>query len=48
MISSTLIGEKNYLKRNPLQDLLFSLNTVISTIESTPFIPGHVIYSLAY
>ena len=33
---------------NPLQDLLSSLNTVISTNESTQFITGHVIYNLAY
>ena len=38
---------KIYLK-NPLQDLLSSLNAVISTNESTQFITGHVIYNLAY
>ena len=37
-----------YLKKNPLQDLLSSLNLVISTNESTQFITGHVIYNLAY
>ena len=33
-------------KKNPLQDLLSSLNAVISTNESTQFefITGHVIY----
>ena len=39
---------KIYLKKNPLQDLLSSLNTVISTNESIEFITGHVIYNLAY
>ena len=31
-----------------LQDLLSSLNAVISTNESTQIITGHVIYNLAY
>ena len=31
-----------------LQDLLSSLNAVISTNESTRFITGHVIYNPAY
>ena len=31
--------------KNPLQDLLSSLNAVISALE---FITGHVIYNLAY
>ena len=39
---------KIYLKKNPLQDLLSSLAAVISTNESTEFIPGHVIYNQAY
>ena len=39
---------KMYSKKNPLQDLLFSLNAVISTNESTRIITGHVIYNLAY
>ena len=39
--------EKLFLK-NPLQDLLSSLNDVISTNESTEFITGHVIYNPAY
>ena len=34
--------------KNPLQDLLSSLNAVISTNESTESITGHVIYNLAY
>ena len=33
---------KVYLKKNPLQDFLSSLNAVISTNESTEFITGHV------
>ena len=39
---------KIYLKKNPLQDLLSSLNVVVSTNQSTEFITGHVIYNLAY
>ena len=35
-------------KKNPSQDLLSSLNAVISTNESTRFIIGHVIYNPAY
>ena len=35
-------------KKNPLQDLLYSLNAVISTNESTRIITGHVIYNPAY
>ena len=34
--------------KNPLQDLLSSLNAVISTNECTEFRPGHVIYNPAY
>ena len=33
---------------NPLQDLLSSLNAVISTNGSTEFITCHVIYNPAY
>ena len=32
-----------YLNKNTLQNLLSSLNAVISTNESTQFITGHVI-----
>ena len=39
---------ENLFKKNPLQDLLSSLNAVISTNESTRFITGHVIYNPAY
>ena len=45
--SSALIGGKFILKK-PLQDLLSSLNAVISTNESTQIITGHVIYNPAY
>ena len=31
-----------------MQDLLSSLNAIISTNESTQIITGHVIYNLAY
>ena len=44
---SALIGGKFTLK-NPLQDLLSSLNAVISTNESIQFTPGHMVYNLAY
>ena len=40
--------ENLFLKKNPLQDLLSSLNAVISTNESAQFITGHVIYNPAY
>ena len=46
--SSALIGGKFIHKKNPLQDLLSSLNAVISTNESTWIITGHVIYNPAY
>ena len=39
---------KIYLKKNPLQDLLSSLNSVVSTNESTRIINGHAIYNPAY
>ena len=37
-----------FVKKNPLQDFLSSLNAVISTNESTRIINGHVIYNPAY
>jgi hypothetical protein len=40
--------ENLFKKKYPLQDLLSSLNAVISTNESTEFITGHVIYNPAY
>ena len=45
---SAVIGGKFICKKNPLQDLLSSLNAVISTNDSTRIITGHVIYNLAY
>ena len=39
---------ENLFKKNPLQDLLSSLNAVISTNEGTEIITGHVIYKPAY
>ena len=39
---------ENLFKKNPLQDLLSSLNAVISTNEMTQFITGHMIYNPAY
>jgi hypothetical protein len=45
---SGVICGKFSLKKNPLQDLLSSLNAIISTNESTQFIKGHVIYNPAY
>ena len=45
--SSALIGGKFILK-NPLQDLLSTLNVVFLTNESTQFITDHVIYNPAY
>ena len=39
---------ENLFQKNPLQDLLSSLNAVISTNESTESITGHVISNPAY
>ena len=39
---------ENLFKKKTLQDLLSSLNAVISTNESTEFITDHVIYNPAY
>ena len=46
--SSGLIGGKFILRRNPVQNLLSSLNAVISINESTQIIAGHVIYNPTY
>ena len=40
--------EKKFVLKNPLQDLLSSLNAVISINESTRFITGHVINNSDY
>ena len=40
--------ENLFFQKKPLQELLSSLNSVISTNESTWFITGHMVYNLAY
>jgi hypothetical protein len=40
--------ENLFFQKNPLQDLLSSLNAEISTNESTRFITGQMVYNLAY
>ena len=40
--------ENVFLKKNPLQYFLSSLNAVITTNESTWFMTGHMVYNLAY
>ena len=45
MNSSALIGG---IKKDPLQDLLSSLNAVISTNERVEFITDHMTYNPAY
>ena len=40
--------ENSFVKKNPLQDLLSSLNVVISTNKSTRFLTAHVIDKPAY
>ena len=40
--------ENLFFQKNPLQDLLSSVNTVISTNERIEFITGHMTYNLAY
>ena len=40
--------EDLFFTKNPLQDLLSSLNAVISPNESTRITTGHVIYNPAY
>ena len=44
---SALIGGV-FFQKKPLQDLLSSLNAVISTNEIIEFITGHVIFNGAY
>ena len=49
--SSALIGGKYiffFSKKNPLHDLLSSLNVLISTNESNQSITGHMIYKLTW
>ena len=40
--------ENLFVKKNPLQDLLSSLNAVISTNERNLILAGHVIFKLRY
>ena len=42
------LEENLFLKKNPLQDLLSSLNVVISTNEKNEFITDHMTYNPAY
>ena len=44
----SLIGGNLFVKENPLQDLLSSLNAVISTNERHSIITGHVTFKLRY
>ena len=48
MNSSALIIGKFILQKNPLQDLLSSVNTIISTNERVEFIRDHMTYNPAY
>ena len=40
--------ENLFVKENPLQDLLSSVNAVISTNKRIEFITGHMTYNPAY
>ena len=42
------LAENLFLQKNPLQDLLSSLNAVISSNESTQILTGHVSRNTAY
>ena len=42
------MGRKFICKKNPLQDLLSSLNSVISTNERNGILADHVIFKLRY
>ena len=46
--NSSALVENLFFQKNPLQDLLSSLNAVISTNESTQLIISHMVYNLAY
>ena len=43
-----LLVENIFFKKNPLQDLLSSVNAAISTNERIEFITGHMTYNPAY
>ena len=40
--------ENLFFQKDPLQGMLSILNAVISTNVGIPFIPGHMVYNLAY
>ena len=40
--------ENLFFQKDPLQDLLSSLNALMSTNESNQFITGHMVYNLVY
>ena len=42
------LAEISFVKKNPLQDLLSSLNAVVSTNERHWIITGHVTFKLPY
>ena len=48
MNSIALIIGNFILQKNPLQDLLSSVNTIISTNERVEFITDHMTYNPAY
>ena len=48
MNSSALIDGKSIFQKNPLQDLLSSVNAVILSNERIQFITDHMTYNLAY
>ena len=45
---SALIGGNFIVKKNPLQDLLSSMNAVISTNERAWILTGHVTFNRYY
>ena len=45
---SALIGGNFFFQKNPLQDLLSSLNAVVSTNERNWILRGHVTFKLCY
>ena len=47
-LSAIIGGKFIFSKKNPLQDLLSSVNAVISTNERIEFKTGHMTYNPAY
>ena len=45
---TALIGGKFIFTKNPLQDLLSSVNAIISTNERVEFVTDHMTYNPAY